>query len=99
MCHLVSIGYRPQGQVKLSQGKNLNLYPPIRVWLVIALEAQAQSKFEWPNYKSHGLPLKVDGSMGFKLSPNRSRKFLPLESDAWKVIFHWESINLHSDFL
>ena len=46
MCHLVSIEYRLQGQVKLSRGKNLNLYSPIRAWLVIALEAQAQSKFE-----------------------------------------------------
>ena len=46
MCCLVSIGYKPQGQMKLSRGKNLNLYSPIGVWLVIALEAQAQSEFE-----------------------------------------------------
>jgi len=46
MCHLVSIGYRLQGQVKLSQGRNLNLYSPIGAWLVIALETQAQSEFE-----------------------------------------------------
>ena len=46
MCHLVSIGYRPQGQVKHSQEKSLNLYSPIRTWLVIALKAQAQSEFE-----------------------------------------------------
>jgi len=46
MCHLVSIEYRPQEQMKLSRGKNLNLYSPIGAWLVIALEAQVQSEFE-----------------------------------------------------
>ena len=99
MYYLVSIGYRPQGQVKLSLEKNLNLYSSIGVWLVIALEAQAQSKFEWLNCNSHRPSLELDGSIGFKSSLNRSRKFLSLELDAWKVIFHWKSIDSHSDFL
>ena len=70
MCRLVSIGHRPQGQMKLSLGKNFNRYSPIGAWLVIALEAQAQSEFEWPNCESHGPPLELDGSIGFKSSPN-----------------------------
>ena len=69
------------------------------MWLVIALEVRAQSEFEWLDCKSHGPPLELDGSMGFKSLPNRSRKFLPLELDTWKVIFYWESMDLYSDFL
>jgi len=43
--------------------------------------------------------LELDGSIGFKSSSKKSRKFLPLESDAWKVIFHCKRMELHSDFL
>jgi len=48
----------------------------------MALEAQVHSEFEWPNWESHKPSLKLDGSIGFKPSSKRSRKFLPLESDA-----------------
>ena len=98
-CHLVSIGYVPYGHVKLSLGKNLSWYSPIGAWLVIALVAWAQSEFEWPSCNSHRLPLEYDGLIRCKLLPRRSRKFLPLESDVWKVIFHCKRIELHSDFL
>ena len=39
------------------------------------------------------------GLMGSKSLLNRSRKFLPLELHTWKVIFHWDRIELHSNFL
>ena len=99
MCCLDSIGYKPHRQLKISEGKNLNRYSPIGAWLVIALDAWVQSKFEWLNYKSHGSPLEHEDSMGSKSSLNRLRKFLSLESDAWKVIFYWDRMELHSDFL
>ena len=99
MCHLVSIGYVLHEHIKLSLGKKLSQYSPIGAWLVIALIAQAQSKFEWPNCNSHRPPLEYDGLIGCKSSPRRSRNFLPLKSDAWKVIFYCERIESHSDFL
>ena len=99
MCCLNSIGYKPHGQLKISKGKNLNWYSSIGAWLVIALDAWVQSKFKWLNCKSYGPPLQYKGLMGSKSSLNRSRKFLPLESDAWKVIFHWDRMELHLDFL
>ena len=93
------MGYRLQEQVKLSLEKNLNWYSPIGAWLVIALDAWSQSKLEWPNCKSYGPPLEHNGLIGYKSSLKRLRKFFSLESDTWKVIFHWESMELHSDFL
>ena len=93
------MGYELHGQLKISEEKNLNWYSPIGAWLVIALDTRAQSKFEWPNCESHEPPLEHEGSIGSKSSLNRSRKFLSLESDAWKVIFHWDRMELHSDIL
>ena len=61
---------------------------------MIALEALAQSEFECPKNLSHGPPLEYEGSIGFKLSSSRSRKFCPLAFDAWNIIlqlsFHAE---------
>ena len=99
MYHLDSMGYKPHGQLKISKEKNLNRYSPIGAWLVIALDAQVQSKFEWLDCKSHGPSLEHKGSIGSKSLLNRLRKFLPLELDTWKVIFHWDKMKLHSDFL
>ena len=99
MCHLDLMGYKPHEQLKISEGKNLNQYSPIGAWLVIALDARVQSKFKWPNCKSYVPSLEHEGSMEHKSSLNRLRKFLPLESDAWKVIFHWDRMELYSDFL
>jgi len=65
----------------------------------MALEAQAQSKLEWPKCDSHRLSLAQDGLIECKSSFRRLRKFLPLESDTWKVILHSEIIESHSDFL
>ena len=86
MCCLDSMGYKPHRQLKISEGKNLNRYSPIGAWLVIALDAWVQSKFEWLNYKSHGSPLEHEDSMGSKSSLNRLRKFLSLESDIFDVM-------------
>ena len=66
---------------------------------MIALVEQAHSEFEWPKYYNHGPPLILDGLIGFRSSSNKSRKFLPLEFDAWKSILHCESIKSHSVFL
>jgi len=99
MCCLVLIGYRPQEHAKFSLGKNLNQYLPVRAWLVTALDIQAQSKLEWLNCESHRPPLEYEGSIESKSSFKKLRKSLPLESDTWKVIFHWERIKSHSDFL
>jgi len=101
MCHLVLIEYVSHGhiKVKLSLGKNLSQYLPIGAWLVIALVAWVQSEFEWPNCNSYELSLEYDDLIGCKSSPRRSRKFLPLKLDAWKVIFHCERIESHLDFL
>ena len=71
----------------------------IRAWLVIALVAQEQSEFKWPNYNNHGPPLENDGSTGHESLSNRSRKLLPFGSDTWKVILHCKRIDSHSDFL
>ena len=49
---------------------------------MIVLEAQAHNEFECLKCYNHGLPLMLDGSIGFRSSSNRSRKFLPLESAA-----------------
>ena len=99
MCCLDLIRYKPHGQLKISKGKNFNWYSPIGAWLVIVLDAWVQIKFEWLNCKSYGPPLQYKGLMRSKLSLNRSRKFLSLESDTWKIIFHWDRIESHSDFL
>ena len=99
ICYLVSIGYEPHEHVKFSLGKNLSQYLSIGVWLVIALVARAQSEFKWPNCDSYRPPLEYDGSIGCKSLSKRSRKLLPLKSDAWKDIFHCDRIESHSDFL
>ena len=44
---------------------------------MIALEALAQSEFECPKNLSHGPPLEYEGSIGFKSSSSRSKKFCP----------------------
>ena len=79
--------------------KNLNQYSLIRTWLIIALETQAHNKFEYLKCYNHGLPLMLDSLIEFRLSSNRSRKFLSLKSAAWKIIFHCERIELHLAFL
>ena len=99
ICCLDLMGYKPHEQLKISKEKNLNQYSPIGAWLVIALNAQVQSEFKWLNCESHGPSLEHEDSMGSKLSLNKLRKFLSLESDAWKVIFHWDRMESHSDFL
>jgi len=43
--------------------------------------------------------LEKDSLTGYELSSNKSRKLLPFESDAWKVILHCKRIELQSDFL
>ena len=88
MCLLVLIGCMLHGHEKSSLGKNLSLYLPIRVWLIIALVALIHNKFDRLKYCSQGLPLTFEGSIGFKSSSNKSRKFFPLESAAWKNILH-----------
>ena len=61
---------------------------------MIALEALAQSEFECPKNLSQGPPLKYEGSIDFKSSSSRSKKFCSLASDAWNIIlqlsFHAE---------
>jgi len=66
---------------------------------MIAWEAQAHSVLEWPKCWSYRPPLVLDGSIGFRSSSSKLRKYLPLESATLKSIFHWERIKLHSDFL
>jgi len=99
ICYLVLIEYELYRYVKLSLGKNLSRYSPIEAWLIIALVAQAYSEFKWPNCNSHRPPLEYDGSIECKSSSKRSRKLLSLKSNAWKVIFYCERIELHLDFL
>ena len=66
---------------------------------MMALEEWAYNEFEWPKYYNYRPPLILDGSKGFKSLSNSSRKFFPLESDAWKSILHCEHIKLLSVFL
>ena len=54
---------------------------------------------EWLKCWSHGPPLILDGSIGFRSLSSKLRKYLPLKSAAWKSIFYWERIKLHSVFL
>ena len=49
---------------------------------MIALVAQVHNVFECLNCCNHGPPLMLNGSIEFRLSSNRSRKFLSLESAA-----------------
>ena len=95
---LVSIGYCPQGHVNSSRGKNLRQYSPVGVWLTMALEALMHSELEWPKYFSHEPPLKYVSSMIFESSSRSSKKFLPLASEAWNVIFQVLRISSHLVF-
>ena len=52
-----------------------------------------------PKAWSQGPPLMYDSSMILLLMLMRSRKFLSLPSDAWKVIFHRLMMLSLSDFL
>ena len=76
------------GQEKIMYGKNRNLYFLIGAWPIIALVMRAHSELEWPKAWSHGPPLTCDGSMSYSSSSNKSRKWCPFPSNAWKVIFH-----------
>ena len=99
MCLFVSIGYRLHRHLKSSFRKNHNRYSPIEAWFVIALVVWAHKELEEPKAWSHGPLLMYDSSMISLLMSMRSRKFLPLPSDAWKVIFHRLMMLLLSDFL
>ena len=78
MWSLVSRGAWPYGHEDGSLGKNLILYSPIEVWLVISLVIQAYNKLERLKYLSHALPFEYKGCMGLLLLLLRSRKFFPL---------------------
>ena len=99
ICRLDSMGYWPHGQLSSLLGKNLSLYSPIGAWLVIALVALVQSKFEWPKFWSHRPPLIYNGSSSLLSPSTRLRKWLPFRSDAWKIISHLLVRSLHSSFL
>ena len=75
------MGYNSHGQLKFSLGKNLSLYLPIGVWLVIALVALAHNKLEWSKCLSHDLSLMYDSSIVLS-SSSRSRKCFPFRSNA-----------------
>lgn len=78
------IGYKPHRYLNSFLKKNLSQYSPIGAWLTIALEALVQSKLEYSKNLSHGLPLAIDSSTGFKSLLRSSRKCCSLLSDAWK---------------
>ena len=99
ICLLVSIGYMLHGHGKSSLGENLRQYLLMGAWLMIALVALAHNESEWPNCCNQGLPLMFDSLIGFRLSLSNSKKFLPLNSVAWKDIFHCERTESHSLFL
>ena len=61
---------------------------PIGVWLTMALVALVHNEFDRLKCLSHSLSFTADGSIGFELSSRSSKKFLLLESDVWKSIFH-----------
>ena len=50
--------------------------------------ALVHNEFDRLKCLSHSLSFTADGSIGFELSSRSSKKFLPLESDVWKSIFH-----------
>ena len=54
----------------------------------MALVALVHNEFDRLKCLSHSLSFTADGSIGFELSSRSSKKFLPLESDVWKSIFH-----------
>ena len=58
-----------------------------------------QSELEQLKCNSYRPLLAQDSSIRCKSLFRRSRKFLPLKSDAWKVILHNKIIESHSDFL
>ena len=66
---------------------------------MMALVAQAHRELEEPKAWSHRPPLMYDGSIVLLLISARSRKFFPLPSKAWKVIFHRLIMLLLSVFL
>ena len=99
ICLLVLMGYKPQGQLKSSLGKNLSLYSPIGAWLVIALKALAHKELEWLKYLSYKLPLMYDSSIKLLSLLKRSRKCFPFVSNAWKIIFYLLARLSHSFFL
>ena len=65
----------------------------------MALVALTHNKFECLKYLIQEPPLVYEGSIGQRLLLRRSRKCLPLSSDAWNIIFHCFSILSHSLFL
>ena len=54
----------------------------------MALVARVHRELEEPKAWSYGPPLMYNSSMVLLLMLARSRKFFPLPSEAWKVIFH-----------
>ena len=66
---------------------------------MMALVAQVHRELEEPKAWSHGPPLMYDSLIVLLLISARSRKFFPLPSKAWKVIFHRLIILLLSVFL
>ena len=97
MCLLVLIEYMPYEHEKSFLRKNLSLYLPVGAWLIMALVALVHNKFDRPKYYNQELFLTFKSSIRFRLSSNKSRKFFPLESAAWKDILHYnmaESLSL-----
>ena len=66
--------------------------------MTIALIALIHSEFEWLKSFSHNLYFEYVGSIMWRLLSRSSRKFLPLLSKAWNVIFHRFMISSHSFF-
>ena len=78
----------------------------MRCWLRLLRRSQLLSSYPLPmsmlspgGIDCNRLPLELNSSIEFKSSFKRSKKFLPLELDTWKVIFYYERIKFHSDFL
>ena len=98
---LISIEYSLYIYAKDSLGNNLSWYSSVGAWFVINLVMWAHIKFERPKCFSQALslPLEYIGQINWLSSLFRSRKFLPLYSDTWKVIHHLQTILSHFSFL
>ena len=71
---------------------------PIGVWFVINFVTYTHIKFERPKCFSYTLLLEYIGWIGWLSSLFRSRKLLPLYSNAWKVICHLQITLPYSSF-
>ena len=82
ICLLDLMGYIPHRQLKSSWGKNLNLYPLIGAWFMIALVTLTYKELKWPKYFIQELPLAYQGSIRLLPSSYKSRKCCPFKSEA-----------------